>query len=100
MERHSVLLQQQSLAALDHSCSLQASVVCFMLTAGMPLRPTLSFGRGREGLVTPGGSDLMAVVNRNADKLRVLENMPETGSTEALDQFLSTFVAQTSQVRT
>lgn len=64
----------------------------------MPLRPTLSFGRGREGLVTPGGSDLMAVVNRNADKLRVLQNMPEGGSTEALDQFLSTFAAQTSQV--
>jgi hypothetical protein len=55
-------------------------------------------GRGRDGLVTPGGSDLMAVVNRNADKLRVLQNMPEGGSTEALDQFLSTFAAQTSQV--
>lgn len=66
----------------------------------MPLKPTLSFGRGREGLVTPGGSDLQAVVNRNADKLRALENMSagNTGSTEALDQFLSTFVAQSSQV--
>lgn len=40
----------------------------------------------------------MAVVNRNADKLRVLQNMPDTGSTEALDQFLATFVAQSNQV--
>lgn len=66
----------------------------------MPLKPTLSFGRGREGLVTPGGSDLQAAVNHNADKLRALENMSagNTGSTEALDQFLSTFVAQSSQV--
>jgi hypothetical protein len=74
---------------------------CFsrdVAAAGMPLRPTLSFGRGRDGLVTPGGTDLMAVVNRNADKLRVLQNMPEGGSTEALDQFLSTFAAQSSQV--
>lgn len=65
--------------------------------AGMPLKPTLS-RRGRDGLLTPGGSDLMAVVNRNADKLRVLQNMPDTGSTEALDQFLATFVAQSNQV--
>jgi hypothetical protein len=42
----------------------------------------------------------MAVVNRNADKLRVLENMPEAGSSEALDQFLATFVAQNSKVST
>lgn len=65
----------------------------------MPLRPTLSSsGRNRDGLVTPGGSDLMAVVNRNADKLRVLQNVPESGSSEALDQFLATFVAANSQV--
>jgi hypothetical protein len=50
--------------------------------------------------MTPGGSDLAAVVNRNADKLRVLRDMPEAGSTEALDQFLATFVAQSNQVRT
>ena len=62
----------------------------------MPLRPTLS--SRRDGLMTPGGSDLMAVVSRNADKLRVLQNIPDTGSTEALDQFLATFVAQSNQV--
>jgi hypothetical protein len=67
----------------------------------MPLRPTVSSsGRNRDGLVTPGGSDLMAVVNRNADKLRVLQNVPESGSSGALDQFLATFVAQNSQVGT
>jgi hypothetical protein len=42
----------------------------------------------------------MAVVNRNADKLRVLENMPEAGSSEALDQFLATFVANNNKVST
>lgn len=81
-------------------CMTGALTLCNFVCTGMPLKPTLSFGCGREGLVTPGGSDLQAVVNRNADKLRALENMSagNTGSTEALDQFLSTFAAQSSQV--
>lgn len=73
----------------------------------MPLRPTLSSRRGaRDGLVTPGGTDLLQIVNRNADKLDKLRALDSccghagdaAGSSEALDQFLATFVAQSSQV--
>jgi hypothetical protein len=59
---------------------------------------TSSAAAARAGLVTPGGSDLAAVVSRNADKLRLLSDIPEAGSTEALDSFLATFVARSSQV--
>lgn len=68
--------------------------------SGLPLQPTLSARRreGRpSGLFTPGGSDLTAVVNRNAEKLRVLRHIPEC-STEALDEWIATFVAKSGQV--
>lgn len=67
----------------------------------MPLQPTLSARHhgSRVGIVTPGGSDLAAVVQRNTDKLRVLRGIPESGSTEALNTFLATFVARASHVR-
>jgi hypothetical protein len=48
--------------------------------------------------MTPGGSDLGAVVSRNADKLQLLASMPPPGDPEALDEFLAKFVSKTSQV--
>lgn len=52
----------------------------------------------RKALVTPGGSDLTSVMDRNANRLQLLDGMSAAGTSEELDDFLAKFVSESSQV--